>query len=120
MDWLRFARSLVSSEPAPDPARSLEPLLPRFAAEGRWAAPAPRLASEALPEAERHQLVRTAIDELPDLYRVALLLRDVEKLSPAEAAAALGITESALKVRHHRARQALVTLLHEKAQARLH
>jgi RNA polymerase sigma-70 factor (ECF subfamily) len=120
MDWLRFARSLARSEPAPDPARALEPLLPRFEAEGRWAAPGPRLASEALPEAERRQLVRAAIDELPDLYRVALLLRDVEKLSPAEAAAALGITESALKVRHHRARQALLTLLHERTQERLH
>jgi RNA polymerase sigma-70 factor (ECF subfamily) len=120
MDWHRFARELLGSAPAPDPARSLAPLLPRFAAEGRWAAPAPRLATEALPRAELHRLVRSAIDELPELYRVALLLRDVEGLSAAEAAAALGIPEAALKVRQHRARQALLTLLHERTAARLH
>jgi len=51
--------------------------------------------------------VRAAIDELPDLHRGVLLLRDIEELTTEEAAAALGITIPALKTRLHRARLAL-------------
>lgn len=53
------------------------------------------------------ELVRSAIDELPDSYRVPLLLRDIEELSTREAAGEMGLTEGALKVRLHRARKAL-------------
>ena len=48
-----------------------------------------------------------AILALPDSLRAAFVLRDIEGLSTKEAAAALGIAESALKVRLHRARTAL-------------
>ena len=51
------------------------------------------------------------IDELPETYRTVLLLRDIEELSTREAAEALGIGENALKLRLHRARQALATKL---------
>ena len=120
MDRLSLTRRILGSEPKRDPARSLEALLPRFEAAGRWAEAPPVLATEALPPGELAREVRRAIDELPELYRVVLLLRDVEGLSAAEAAVALGVAESTVKVRLHRARQALLTLLREKLAARLH
>ena len=64
-----------------------------------------------LEEKEKRALVRRCIDRLPDTYRTALLLRDIEELESGEAAALLGITQNALKIRVHRARQALRTLL---------
>ena len=48
-----------------------------------------------------------AVLGLPDTLRAAFVLRDIEGLSTAEAASVLGITETALKVRLHRARLAL-------------
>ena len=45
-----------------------------------------------------------AILALPDALRAAVVLRDLEGMSTSEAASALGISESALKVRLHRAR----------------
>jgi RNA polymerase sigma-70 factor (ECF subfamily) len=56
-------------------------------------------------------LVRQSIDRLPESYRTALVLRDIEELSTEEAARLVGVTENALKIRLHRARQALRTLL---------
>jgi RNA polymerase sigma-70 factor (ECF subfamily) len=40
-----------------------------------------------------------------------IVLRDIEELSTAEAADILGVEENTLKVRLHRARSALRTLL---------
>jgi RNA polymerase sigma-70 factor (ECF subfamily) len=51
--------------------------------------------------------VDAALAELPTDYRAAVVLRDVEGLSTAEAADALGIGERALKSRLHRGRMAL-------------
>ena len=51
--------------------------------------------------------MRAAIDRLPDSYRTVLLLRDIEELSTEEAARSLGVTANAVKIRLHRARQAL-------------
>jgi RNA polymerase sigma-70 factor (ECF subfamily) len=56
-------------------------------------------------------VVRQHIDRLPDTYRLVLLLRDIEGLDTAETAEVLGVTENAVKLRLHRARQALRTLL---------
>jgi DNA-directed RNA polymerase specialized sigma24 family protein len=39
------------------------------------------------------------------------LLRDIEEFDTEEAASILGITANAVKIRLHRARQALMTLL---------
>jgi RNA polymerase sigma-70 factor, ECF subfamily len=96
------------------PEEDLEPYLPRFADDGHqlepsvpWSEPA----DAALERAELGSMVRAAIDQLPDTYRVVLLLRDIEELPPAEVAEMLGITTNAVKIRLHRARQALRTLL---------
>ncbi len=60
--------------------------------------------SEALERKELGQLLRQAIGQLPELYRNVLLLRDIEEMDGRETAAALGISEAAVKVRLHRAR----------------
>jgi RNA polymerase sigma-70 factor (ECF subfamily) len=56
---------------------------------------------------ELRENIDRAILNLPDSLRAAFVLRDVEGLSTGEAAVMLGIGESALKVRLHRARIAL-------------
>jgi len=54
--------------------------------------------------AQRDQLVREGILRLPDKYRVALILRDINQLSTEEAAAALDLSVPALKARVLRGR----------------
>ena len=95
------------------PEESIDDLLPGFEADGHISVPASEWApADALVmRDEVCQLVRASIDRLPDSYRTVLLLRDIEELSTEETAQALGITVTAVKVRLHRARQALRTLL---------
>ena len=92
---------------------SLEPLLPTFKDDGHhaerfatWDDPAVTIERE-----ENKALVRRLINELPDAYRTVLVLRDIEGLDTEETAKLLETTANAVKVRLHRARQALRTLL---------
>ena len=52
-------------------------------------------------------MMEVAVDELPDLYRSVFVLREIEGMSTADAALALGVSEEVVKVRLHRARLAL-------------
>jgi RNA polymerase sigma-70 factor (ECF subfamily) len=52
-------------------------------------------------------MVEAAVDELPHLYRSVFVLREIEGMSTADAARALGASEEVVKVRLHRARLAL-------------
>jgi RNA polymerase sigma-70 factor (ECF subfamily) len=63
--------------------------------------------SEALERKEIRLLLQEAITALPLIYREVFQLRDIEQLSVNEAAAALGISIAAVKVRLHRARMML-------------
>jgi RNA polymerase sigma-70 factor (ECF subfamily) len=99
------------------PEQSIEPLLPRFADDGHHAEAVTSWADSAEQLIEREQtraIVRAAIDELPDSYRVVVMMRDIDGMSTEEAAAVFGITENALKLRLHRARQALRTILERR------
>ncbi len=62
---------------------------------------------------EAIRLLERAVDALPPHQRLVFVLREVEGLSTAETAAALGIAEDAAKVRLHRARAALRRALEE-------
>lgn len=62
---------------------------------------------------EAMRLVQAAIDHLPLHYRTVFMLREVQQLSTAETAEALGLTEEAVKIRLHRARAALRSELSE-------
>lgn len=59
---------------------------------------------EAVLRKELREVLQRAIQGLPPLYRAVVVLRDVDELSTEETAAALGITEGAVKTRLHRAR----------------
>jgi RNA polymerase sigma-70 factor (ECF subfamily) len=60
--------------------------------------------SDALEQKELRQILLSAIQSLPEIYRNIVVLRDVEEMDIRETAAALGISEGAVKVRLHRAR----------------
>ncbi len=96
------------------PEESIDDLLPRFDEAGEWVdGPSGWDASSEvlLQRRETRAMVRRCIERLPETYRSVLLLRDIEELDTDEAAAALGITPNAAKIRLHRARQALRALL---------
>ncbi len=99
------------------PEEPIEPMLPSFKDDGHQVHEAVAWSDGAdvmLERAETRAFVRSQIDRLPDTYRTVLLLRDIEELNTPEAAAMLGITENAVKIRLHRARQALRGLLNER------
>lgn len=96
------------------PEESIEPLLPVYAEDGHhaerftaWAEPV----DVAMQRAETRDTVRRVIDRLPESYRTVLVLRDIEGLDTGETARMLGVSINAVKIRLHRARQALRTLL---------
>ena len=96
------------------PEQSIDELLPRFLADGHQAAPAAFWRHADYENAEKKELqsiVRSKIESLPDSYRIVLVLRDIEELDTETVAQMLEITPGSVKVRLHRARQALRTLL---------
>ncbi len=66
-----------------------------------------------LLRSELNDVLKSAIAELPDLYRSVLLLRDLEGLRTEEAAQVLEISSDAVKQRLHRARLAVRAKLDE-------
>ena len=91
----------------------IDKLLPRFDAAGDWIDESVHsVPADVLFEAsETGALVRQCIDLLPDNYRIVLILRDIEELPTEEVASLVDVTPSNIKVRVHRARQALKALL---------
>lgn len=75
----------------------------------------PPSAERRLLRRETHRMVRASIDRLPATCRTVLLLREIEELSTSEVAEMLGVTPNAVKIRLHRARQALARVLSENA-----
>ena len=53
---------------------------------------------------ERRERVESAIAQLPTDYRLPLILKDIVELSVRDVATVLGLSESAVRVRVHRAR----------------
>lgn len=94
---------------------SIESLIPAYYDDGhrvdggkpQWAESAEQIAQRT----ETGEIVRKCIDQLPENYRIVLLMRDIEQLGTAEVAELLGANEGVVKTRLHRARQALKTLL---------
>lgn len=56
---------------------------------------------------EVQAVVRRAIEELPEIYRSVILLRDIEELTTEEAAQVLDVSQEVVKTRLHRARLAI-------------
>jgi RNA polymerase sigma-70 factor (ECF subfamily) len=96
------------------PEQSIEDLLPTFLADGHQVRESALWEVSLDTQVERNEvfsLVRRGIERLPTNYRTVLLLRDIEELSTEEVSGMLGVTANTIKVRLHRARQALRTLL---------
>jgi len=94
---------------------SIEHLLPVFDVKGDRVSSCTSSRSceigESIDTAQMKLLVRETILELPDNFRVMLLLRDIDGYSTKETATILGISVAAAKTRLHRARTALGSLL---------
>jgi RNA polymerase sigma-70 factor (ECF subfamily) len=91
------------------PAESLEAFLPRFDAAGVHAATPAELqvAAQADLLIDRKVLAQKAlagIERLPDLYREAFVLRDLEEMTTEEVARILDLEPAAVRQRVHRAR----------------
>ena len=99
-------------------ARRYEELAPETEQQGD---PMDQFASSALtPEqqaghSELRAILEQAVEKLPDTYRAAFILRDVEQMSAAEAAEVLEISEENMKIRLHRARAMLRKRLYAQA-----
>jgi RNA polymerase sigma-70 factor (ECF subfamily) len=102
-------RSVAREEPAGLPDESVLELAKRLSAPGSGP-------SAALSRRERAARVRAALDRLPVRDREVLVLRYLEDLTTAEAAAVLGISEGAVKVRLLRALRRLRDLLDEEEE----
>jgi RNA polymerase sigma-70 factor (ECF subfamily) len=96
------------------PEKPIEDLLPHFGdGEHQIDPPVPW---QATPETtvqhqETRELVQRCISQLPETYRIVLVLRDIEGLGTEETAQTLGTSTAVVKTRLHRARQALRSLL---------
>lgn len=86
-----IGRRRAGSRPAPSPDFVVEPIDPARAADDLVAAK------------EEKRRLHAALAALSPSYREAVFLRDIEGLSTKEVARVLGITESNVKVRLHRA-----------------
>lgn len=105
------------------PSESLEAFLPRFDAAGRHAAEPAELeaaahAEERLDRRLLAERARAGVERLPDLYREAFVLRDLEELPTAEVAQVLGVGADVVRQRVHRARLMLRGYLNDLAGAK--
>jgi RNA polymerase sigma-70 factor (ECF subfamily) len=84
-----------------------QPRAPREPAD--WS----RMPDEAVLRAQLRHAVAEAIEELPEIYRAPVVLRDIQGLTTEEASSRLKVKDQTLKSRLHRGR----LLLRERLQA---
>ena len=80
--------------------------------------PFPLMSESADPEraaaqSQIRRLIERAIDDLPEIFRVVFVMRDVEDMSIEETADFLGLPPATVKTRLHRARRQLRRALDE-------
>jgi len=96
------------------PEVSLEPLLPVYDETGHRVGEVASVAAApdaVLEQREVRERVQDCVEKLPLRYRSVIVLRDLQEKSTFEAAEVLGVSENVVKVRLHRARRALATLI---------
>jgi RNA polymerase sigma-70 factor, ECF subfamily len=93
-------RSVAREEPPDLPEESVLELADRLLANRTGPV-------DAALRGERRQRVRAALDRLAAVDREVLVLRFLERLSTAETAAVLGVSENAVRLRHMRALERL-------------
>jgi RNA polymerase sigma-70 factor, ECF subfamily len=100
---------------------SIEEYLPHFDSDGHWINEDPDSATAGHLPVERREtreMVRACIARLPESYRTILLMRDIEDLDTEEIARLVGASTNAIKVRIHRARQALRPIIEDELRGR--
>jgi RNA polymerase sigma-70 factor (ECF subfamily) len=102
----RLARAAEQHERAPD-GEDDRLRTPRQPAD--WS----NMPDEALLRLQLRQAVVTAIQELPEIYRAPVVLRDIEGLTTEEASNRLRVKDQTLKSRLHRGRLMLRTRLRD-------
>lgn len=96
------------------PERTIEDMLPIFDGTGHQAKSSSQwkpVQDPGIESEETRSLVHRGIEQLPEAYRTVLVLRDIEGLSTEESAQVLQVTANTVKIRLHRARQALRQIL---------
>jgi len=73
---------------------------------------------KAIFHEEAKLMLESAIDGLPEKYRLIYILKEVEGLSNAEISDGLGLTDSNVKVRLHRAKALLKDILFQLSATR--
>ena len=99
-------RPTIGTSPAVDPDR--------FGADGGWTEPPvpwPDEVDDRLVAAQLAERIRPRLEELPDMQRQVVTLRDVEGLSAEEVCELLGLTEGNQRVLLHRGRSRLRGML---------
>lgn len=76
-----------------------------------------KLPEDQVLRTEMKAELTAAIRQLPELYRMVILLRDAEELSTAETAQILDVTADVVKTRLHRARLAVRKQLDQRLRA---
>lgn len=84
-----------------DPTRSEEA---NYMAELSFTPPSPELLAA---RGEMRRILESAIDALPEAYRMAFIMCGVEEMSLAETAECLGVELNTVKTRYHRAKKIL-------------
>ena len=95
----------ASDSPTVDPGRFNDPNTEKW--PNHWADPPVSWAGipeETLLSQETIQLIREAIDALPETQRIVITLRDMHELSSDEVCNVLGVSETNQRVLLHRAR----------------
>jgi RNA polymerase sigma-70 factor (ECF subfamily) len=95
----RVAAARRSADERPRPARAV----------ADWS----RMPDDALMRLQLRRAVTVALEELPEIYRVPVMLRDIEGLTTEEASSRLRLKDQTLKSRLHRGR----LLLRERLRA---
>ena len=98
---LRRTDSVGDSISFDDPTQSEEA---NFMAHVTSNLPSPELLAA---RGEMRRLLESAIDALPEAYRMAFILCGVEEMSVAETANCLAVQQATVKTRYHRARKIL-------------
>ncbi|CAL1520693.1 RNA polymerase sigma factor [Chitinophaga sp. MM2321] len=67
---------------------------------------------------ETRRLIEESIDQLSDKYRIIYMLKEVEGMGNSDIAACLGISDSNVKVRLHRAKSLLKEALYKQSSGK--
>lgn len=98
-----------------DPAE-LPPDLVAASAPGSSAAAGPRLPDRLFEDSEMGHCIREFVERLPPEYRAVIVLHDLQGLTNPEIAEVLDCSLATVKIRVHRARHQLRSLLSESCE----